>query len=114
MVLRWFYMISRLIIQSLAMTNRYHHVQARDLFCFFLLCTQLLRSHYVLCTVYLNQKSGEGESKARLSINRERRVNAHSLDISQATVVAAQIFDVLFFFLFDSQSRADFIRILIK
>jgi len=40
----------------------------------------------------------EKESKARVSITHERRVAAYCLDISQAAVVAAQIFDVLFFY----------------
>jgi len=65
-----------------------------------------------LGTVYLNKK--RKRAKSRLSIARGRRVNAHYLDISQATVVAAQIFDALFSFLFGCQLKVDFVRIAMK
>jgi len=67
-----------------------------------------------LGTVYLNKKEKRKKAKSRLSIARKRRVNAHCLDISQATVVAAQIFGVLFLSVCDCQSKLDFVRIVIK
>jgi hypothetical protein len=51
---------------------------------------------FMYCLSQLQKE--EKESKARVSITHERRVTAYCLDISQAAVVAAQIFDVLFFY----------------
>jgi hypothetical protein len=113
---------SRLIIQSLATTDLCHHVKPRDLslliiFLFFLSVPNYegLTIFYIrIWVLFISTKKKRKKAKSRLSIARKRRVNAHCLDISQATVVAAQIFGVLFLSVCDCQSKLDFVRIVIK